>query len=125
MSKRQVDWDSMPLGQVPDRVLAKSLGVRPSAVRRARKARDIPPMLNRYDIDWDTLPYGRYSDQDLANMYDVPTATVTANRIKAGIKRSRGRTIPPTILIPAGTLIDGIPVSWPKARIERERRLYE
>lgn len=40
---RGIDWATQPLGKVPDRELARSIPCSPSAVRRAREHRAIPP----------------------------------------------------------------------------------
>ena len=40
---RGIHWDSQPLGQMSDRVLADRLGVHTTSVRTARVRRGIPP----------------------------------------------------------------------------------
>lgn len=42
-TKHLIDWDSVPLGEEPDHVIAKRLGCRPVLVGDNRRRRGIPP----------------------------------------------------------------------------------
>lgn len=47
MRRRGIDWDKQPLGKVPDRALARRLGVAKSVVFKARERRGIEPSSRR------------------------------------------------------------------------------
>lgn len=127
MTRRiNINWDSMPLGEAPDSVLADSLGCSTWAVRRQRMKRKIPAFVNGYQIDWSKAPFLRYTDAELAEKYGVPVRTVLHHRLKMGIRRDAvHEAVPPTVRTPPGTIINGEPpVSWLKERIQQEKDLY-
>jgi hypothetical protein len=88
-----IDWDSQPLGTVPDPVLARQLDCSPSAVTRARRLREIPPApLETHadkrtppQIDWDTQPLGEMTDVDLGHKLGVDPSTVWRHRRRRNI----------------------------------------
>lgn len=79
-----IDWDSEPLGEMSDVVLARRLEVSPRTVRRQRDARGIPTYRR---VDWDLEPLGERRDEELAAELGVVRETVAMQR--------RARWIPP------------------------------
>lgn len=82
---KPVDWDSQPLGELPDVRLAAHLGVSQSAVCAARRSRGIP----RYNppIDWDRVPLGERPDREQAQLLGCSAQSVAVERRRRGIPR--------------------------------------
>lgn len=81
-----IKWDQQPLGEVPDHVLAKTLGVDPTTVASARRVRGIPCLVEKRGIDWDQEPdLGQVPDVELAKRHDVHRRTVASAREHRGI----------------------------------------
>jgi hypothetical protein len=51
-TKRGIDWDNEPIGQMPDKDLGLMLGVTGNAVAKARADRDVPPYEPRRGTRW-------------------------------------------------------------------------
>ena len=93
---RGIDWDSQPLGIVPDCALARILGVARGSVVDARRCRKIPPAPSGY-IDWDAQPLGAFPDSVIARQLGVGPPNVTQAR--------RVRHVP--MCRPAATVLPG------------------
>lgn len=116
MSKPRTDWDAVPdLGKVPDRELARRLGVSPVAVGQARDARGIPrcqrgqsrvlpdvsPCAGNMTPDnvrdergcivWTRVDWSAGSDADIAKAIGSNISTVRAARERLGIPSARRR----------------------------------
>jgi len=95
-NRGEIDWDKEPLGDVPDKLLARKLGVTVRAVGKQRAKRGIPPAKTiekikkeieeaASSIDWDAQPLGRLPDALLATNIKVPRSLVTHMRQERGI----------------------------------------
>lgn len=83
-SRKWIDWDAQPLGNVPDRVLARSLGVSAKMVKLRRNERGIP----RFDQFATVRPLmGTMSDSALAKQLGRSAKSLTAARNRFGIAR--------------------------------------
>jgi hypothetical protein len=87
---RGIDWDTAALGQVPDTVLARELGVTPQVVQRARVRRSIPRFRNAaalqaLEVDWEALDLGGRPDATVAREMGISRRQVCAERRKRGI----------------------------------------
>jgi predicted DNA-binding protein YlxM (UPF0122 family) len=88
---KAIDWNTQPLGIVPDRELATRLGVTRQAVHNARKARGIARAPRRYEqIDWEKEPLGQMPDGILAERLDVHVKHVADARHRLKIPPFRG-----------------------------------
>lgn len=89
-----IDWDEQPLGKVPDRQLARELGVAVPTIRKQRVKRGIETLLPRSGrpryseeekrcllIDWDKQPLGQVTDSSLAAELGVTTDHVREARL--------------------------------------------
>lgn len=111
MKGQRIDWDTHPLGQVPDRVLAHQIGCTRAAVALARKQRGIPPFTVTHpatakefpswdqgikasnEIDWTAQPLlGQIPDTVLALHLGCRASTVYNARVRLGIPSTRGNT---------------------------------
>lgn len=135
MAKPRTDWSAVPdLGKVPDRELARRIGVSPVAVRHAREARGIPlcqrgqrrtarevsPCAGRMTPDsvrdergcivWTMVDWSVGSDANIAAAIGSNMSTVRAARERLGIDSARKRgAVPPRIdwsTVPLGTMSD-------------------
>lgn len=91
--RKLVRWDAMPLGEVPDPVVAKMAGVGSTAVFYARTVRGIPDYSSTHGVDWANAGLGMDRDPDIAKRLGVSVATV------AGARRDRG--IPAFVVVSA------------------------
>jgi hypothetical protein len=85
-----IKWDTQPLGEIPDHVLAKRLGVDQKSVESARQVRGIPRKHERLGkrVDWDHEPdLGRVPDIELAARHGVHRRTVKSARDRRGIPK--------------------------------------
>ncbi|MDD9940640.1 MAG: hypothetical protein OXU20_06220 [Myxococcales bacterium] len=85
--RRQIDWRSVrALGKAPDPEVARSLGVRPDVVWRARKKLGIPSFGSKV-VDWDEVAdtLGTLPDREIAEQLGVGRATVADRRRALGI----------------------------------------
>lgn len=89
-SRKGIDWDAQPLGEVSDSELARRHGVTQSVVTHARNRRHIPP----YEPPdrWADVPLGEMLDKDLAELLGVNVKTLTGARQRRGIKAYRARS---------------------------------
>ena len=75
-----IDWNSEPLGEIPDPTLARSLGCHPSSVFNARKRRQIGAATkSKYAACIDRVVELRgkgWTLQDIASVFDVHHVTV-------------------------------------------------
>jgi RNA polymerase sigma factor (sigma-70 family) len=87
----KINWDDIPLGELPDDVLAEAFDLAYSTVRSARQARGIPKAnrKNSYII-WDDVPWGTASDGELAKRLGISSGMVGAYRRALGIPAFRG-----------------------------------
>lgn len=95
-----IDWDSMPLGEVPDVEIAKKYGVSNRGVGIARARRGIPPFGR---VNWEDQPLGEVPDRELASKLGVPVKRVSGARYSKGkaFLGSEGRTCPcGTVFVP-------------------------
>lgn len=83
-----VAWHTQPLGQIPDRELAKRLGLPTRTVAAHRRRLGIAPVRTP-GIDWSAQPLGQVVDRELAERLGVATATVAAARRRLGIAARR------------------------------------
>lgn len=83
-----VDWDTQPLGKMPDATLAGLLACSAPAVQKARETRRIPAFNNRNHIDWNRQPLGKMPDSELAKMLGCTKGSVRAARANRGIAAS-------------------------------------
>lgn len=94
-----IDWDSQPLGEVPDLELAKRLGVSRTLVGQQRRRRGIESHRQKYGllgIDWSRQPLGSISDRKLARDLGVSFSLVQYRRKALGIpapSRRRGNHV--------------------------------
>lgn len=83
---RGIEWDNVPLGQKPDTVLARELGVTNQVVWEARSRRGIARFGGaRTQIDWSSLPLGEQPDRAVARQVGVSRRTVAYHRARLGI----------------------------------------
>ncbi len=96
-----IDWDNLPLGEIPDPQLAKLIGCAVSTVFKNRKARGIPPCtgpapkrrrqlqqkVKGKHIDWDAQPLGRILDATLAARLGCSVETVSRQRRKRNLRK--------------------------------------
>jgi hypothetical protein len=80
----------MPLGRVPDTVLARELGVSSQVVHKARTRRQIskfetPERLRCSSIDWDLVDLGERPDSAIAREFGVSRRSVCTERRLRGI----------------------------------------
>jgi len=80
----RTDWDSYPLGEYPDGLLAEMAGVGSNAVCQARKRRGIAACPT-VGVDWDSQPLGEMIDRELAERLGVTTVRVYQARKARGI----------------------------------------
>lgn len=83
-----IDWDSLPLGKVPDHSLADSLCVSRWIVRSERIKRGLPPSDTSRQIKgilWDAVALGKVSDTDIARELGVAVPVVRLARTRRGI----------------------------------------
>jgi len=92
---RYIDWDKQPLGKVIDTELACRLGVSPSAVGDARRARGIAAIGNtaKLGIDWDKQPLGIRTDREIADRLGVHLGVVWKVRTSRGIPLAPDRLV--------------------------------
>lgn len=82
--KASIDWDTQPLGQMPDKDLAVELKINYHIVRQERISRDIQPYGLTFDrLDWDTLLTGE-PDAVIAERIGCSGSTVWVARTKRG-----------------------------------------
>jgi len=94
---RAIDWDAQPLGEVPDRQLARKLGVGYAVVRGRRTERKIPICktvrhMKRKGIDWDSQPLGKKGDQEIADGLGCSSVSVCTARKRRGIPAFKSYT---------------------------------
>ena len=81
MMIHEIDWNQVPLGEKPDREIARSLKVSTSVVYNERRRRNI----RRRTIDWDSVPFGTKTDREIALDLDISPRAVFRQRRKRGI----------------------------------------
>lgn len=104
MRPRGIDWDDQPLGEVPDSVLSKKLGVSMQAVWLARTHRNIEKM--SVIVDWDNQPLGDGPDDVLAHRLGVSVSAVCKARLRRGIPDGGVRSTD-WAKVPLGEVPDG------------------
>lgn len=86
-----IDWNSQPLGKIPDLQIAKALGVNVSTVQRVRVRMGIRVAPHRSRarrqsrIQWDDQPLGLVPDGRLARMIGCSAPAVRTARVKRNI----------------------------------------
>lgn len=83
-----IDWDSLPLGKVPDLQLAAKLGVHNTTVRNARQARGIAPYQKAAGLSSDPM-LGKEPDRVTAERWGITIASVCDMRKKLGVPAFR------------------------------------
>jgi hypothetical protein len=91
---RGIDWDAVGLGDVPDTVLARELGVASQVVQRARARRKIgrfrsPASHRAQQVNWDSLGLGQRPDAVIAREVGITRRRVCSER--------RNRDVPPFV----------------------------
>jgi hypothetical protein len=82
VGKSRRDWSKIPLGEKPDSVISRELGIPIGTIGGARRRLGIP----RYaGTNWDEIPLGQMSDREIANKHNLTVAAVGAARRKRGI----------------------------------------
>jgi hypothetical protein len=79
-----IDWDSQPLGKVPDEEIALKVGRSVKQVANQRRSRGIP-FLKPDSIDWDSQPFGEVPDLEIAKRVGRSESSVGRQRRKRGI----------------------------------------
>ena len=100
----RLDWTDVDLGQRPDAVIARELGVSREAVRRQRERRHIPAFVAPPAVPHVRVPrvdpwaaerrLGTMGDFELAGLLGVSMSTVVRARIRLGVPAftQRGRS---------------------------------
>ena len=83
-TRRTIDWDSIPLGTKPDRLIAEEYGVRYRNVRTARINRGIPRVIAR-GFDYSKQPLGQVPDRVIAKTLGISPVSVAHARKMRGI----------------------------------------
>jgi len=86
-----VIWTEQPLGERPDGVIARELGVCPSTVTKARQRLGISHFQKEL-IDWDAVLGEGVTDAAVAKQLGVSRETVRRNRVRLGIAK-KDRTL--------------------------------
>ena len=89
------DWEMVKdlFGKVPDREIAKHLGVSGAAVNYQRNKLGVAPSRPyTTDTDWDNVGLGKVPDLQLAKQLGVGTETVRYHRLKRGLPSARSFT---------------------------------
>ena len=81
--KIKVDWTALPLGDVPDTQIARSLGCSASVVGVARKKMGIRDFKRR--IDWSSIPLGKFPDIEISRRVGCGIQSVRRARRRLGI----------------------------------------
>lgn len=92
-TKKPIDWDAQPLGELFDSDLAAKLGCSKQRVHQVRKSRGISALGVDARLP-DDLPYGKVSDVEIAKSIHVSVATVQAKRKSLGIPTWRSTNAP-------------------------------
>lgn len=132
-SFNNIDWDSQPLGQMPDHALAKKLRVALKSVQYQRHKRNLPPYVKTSGsgvargINWDSQPLGTTPAATLAARLGVSRASVDSAAKARGIKCPplRPETTPaePTSVLSSGYDYHRLLARLPRvARVMLERR---
>jgi hypothetical protein len=87
---KRIDWNAVPLGQLPDTALARELGVAPQVVWTARTRRAIPPhstaqARRAQDVDWEHVGLGKRPDRVIAVELSIDRRRVCYERSKRRI----------------------------------------
>jgi len=91
MRQLDVDWDSLPLGVIPDAEIAQQVGCSETTARDARIQRGLSPSKS-LSIDWDGLPLGQMTDREIARRIECSKTTVRDARLQKRISpKPRGR----------------------------------
>jgi len=110
-----VDWTGVPLGEVPDSILARWLKLPGDTVRRRRRLFGIKPVAIRSLVDWNRLPLGKIPDTYVAAITGLSHPTVLNARRRRGLspapKEARGEKPTP---IPASEFIKPIRAPFPQ-----------
>lgn len=85
MNKKNIDWNNAGLGNHPDWITAKRLGICVATVFAHRQEMNIKSHREQSKINWRKQPLGKMSDQKLADKLKVDVMTVHRYRNKLGI----------------------------------------
>ncbi len=126
-SRRWIDWDSQPLGKMPDVELARLLGVTATAVGIARNKRGIPGIRKKKkNISWSADLFGKSTDSELAHRLGVSKGTVSIARKRLGLKKLSPDFIDwdcqPLGSVPDAELADSLGVHSTTVNAARNRR---
>lgn len=77
----RIDWETQPLGAMPDGELARLLGVPAGTVRSARHCRGIAATRPARRWDWSAVPLGKESDSAIARRLGTSPGTVRQARV--------------------------------------------
>ena len=87
-SRKWIDWDAQPLGQISDAELARRLDVTPTAVGIARNKRGIQGLRTKPSvIVWTKKLFGKSTDAALAKRLGVSKGCVSTARKRLGMPR--------------------------------------
>lgn len=85
----RIDWDSVPFGTAPDKVLASELGRARATVTVERLRRQIPPFVlckaHRWSRLWQHPLLGKAPDKVVAKRLRIPLDAVRAARARYGV----------------------------------------